>query len=136
MVDQNNFINSYIDITINSLTEYVKANLQLQTQVKVANDTIQQKDGIIAALNEQLSKNAIAEDWKAKYEASEQNYSAAMGKLSHMDTLLKQLSDMKKVINDQNEIINKNSAPKVINTKISKKAEEPVKKQPKETDDF
>lgn len=136
MVDQNNFINSYIDVTINSLIEYVKANLQLQTQLKVANDTIQQKDGIIAALNEQINQNRVAEDWKNKYEACEQNYSASMNKLSHMDTLLKQVIDMKKIINDQNETIAKLSAPKVINTKTTKKAEEPVKKQSKETDDF
>lgn len=146
MVDQNNFINSYIDVIINSLIEYVKANLQLQTQIKVANDAIQQKDSIIAALNEQITQNIVAEDWKSKYEKSEQNYLAAMSKLSHMDNLLKQVGDMKKLILEKDDKINKlagelkdikNPNQKVINTKIKKKAEEPVTKQAsQEKNDF
>lgn len=146
MVDQNKFINTYIDISVNSLLEYVKTNLQLQTQVKVHEFVVADKDQIIASLTQQLSENRVAEDWKVKYEAAEANYSAILGKVKHMDTLLAQIGEMKNTILAKDEEIeklknelNNIKAPlptKVINTKVKKKAEEPVKETEKTLDDF
>lgn len=146
MVDQNKFINTYIDISINSLLEYVKTNLQLQTQVKVHEFVVAEKDQIIASLTQQLSDNKVAEDWKTKYDAAESNYSAILGKLKHMDTLLAQVGEMKNsIISKDLEIENLRqeleaartiSAIKVINTKVKKKADEPVKETEKTLDDF
>jgi hypothetical protein len=145
-MDQNKFINTYIDIIINALLENVKTNLQLQTQVKVNEFVVAEKDQIINNLNQQLSENKIAEDWKTKYDAAESNYSAILGKLKHMDTLLIQVGEMKNsIISKDLEIKNLRqeleaartiSAIKVINTKVKKKAEEPVKDQTTKTDDF
>ena len=147
-MDQNTFINTYIDIIINSLQDYVKANLQLQTQIKVNEFVVAEKDKTIASLTQQLTDNKTAEDWKTKYEAAENNYSAILGKLKHMDVLLSQVNDMKKLVltkDAQIELLNKEieelkSPKKVINTKTKKK-EEPlpiVEDKPKETtlDDF
>jgi len=147
-MDQNTFINTYIDIVINSLQDYVKANLQLQTQIKVNEFVVAEKDKTIASLTQQLTDNKTAEDWKTKYEAAENNYSAILGKLKHMDVLLSQVNDMKKLVltkDAQIELLNKEieelkSPKKVINTKTKKK-EEPlpiVEDKPKETtlDDF
>lgn len=145
-MDQNTFINTYIDIIVNSLTEQIKANLQLQTQVKVHEFVVADKDQIIASLTQQLSDNKVAEDWKTKYDAAEANYSAILSKLKHMDTLLAQVGEMKNIIMKKDlEIQNLRqeldatrpiSATKVINTKVKKKAEEPVKETVKTLDDF
>ena len=142
MVDQNTFINTYIDIIVNSLTDQIKSNLQLQTQVKVNEFVVADKDQIISSLNAQLNDNKVAEDWKVKYEASETNYASILAKLSHMDTLLAQISDMKKIILEKNKEIEELKSPKkVINTKITKTKEEPLsivkeEKSEKKTDDF
>lgn len=160
MVDQNKFINTYIDIIVNTLLEQIKSNLQLQTQVKVHEFVVADKDQIVASLTQQLSENKVAEDWKVKYEAAETNYSAILGKVKHMDTLLAQVGEMKNIIAGKdgeisnlntriNELVSnldartkeleelKASMPtKVINTKVKKKAEEPVKETEKTLDDF
>ena len=163
-MDQNKFINTYIDIVMNALLENIKTNLQLQTQVKVHEFVVADKDQIIASLTQQLNENKVADDWKVKYEAADANYSAVLGKLKHMDTLLSQVGEMKNIIagkdneimdlnsrlindldNKDREIINlKNEleelksslATKVINTKVKKKVEEPVKETEKTLDDF
>lgn len=145
-MDQNKFINTYIDISINSLLEYVKTNLQLQTQIKVHEFVVADKDQIIASLTQQLNENKVADDWKVKYEAAEANYAAILGKLKHMDTLLGQINEMKKmvatkdaqiaILNKELEELKSPLATKVINTKVKKKAEEPVKETEKTLDDF
>jgi bacterioferritin (cytochrome b1) len=72
--------------------------MQLQTQVKVNEFVVAEKDQIIASLNQKFLENKVAEDWKVKYEAAETNYAASQNKLKHMDTLLAQIGDMKKTI--------------------------------------
>lgn len=142
-MDQNKFINTYIETVINSIIENVKVNLQLQTQVKVNEFVVAEKDQIIAALTQQINENKVAEDWKVKYESAETNYSAVLGKLSHMDTLLHQVGEMKKIISEKDAHIKKlnedleelKNLKKVINTKTKKIVEEAVK-QEKITDDF
>lgn len=138
-MDQNKFVNAYIETTINSLIENIKLNLQLQAQIKVTESVIGEKDQVINSLNQQLSENREAEDWKVKYDAAETNYNAILGKLKHMDTLLAQVNDMKNIILEKDKEINflkseinRLNVPKekVINTKQSKKNLESV------TDDF
>ena len=150
MIDQNTFINTYIDIIVAQLIDGIKSNLQLQTQVKVSEFVIAEKDQIIASLNQQLSENRVAEDWKAKYEGAENNYNAILGKLNHMNNLLTQVGDMKKQILERDAVINNlkqeieelKNPKKVINTKTVKKKEDTplviVKetKQDKTLDDF
>lgn len=153
MVDQNTFINTYIDIIVNSLTEQIKANLQLQTQVKVnelvvadkdriISSIAADKDQIISSLTAQLNENKVAENWKVKYEASETNYASILAKLSHMDTLLSQVGDMKKIILEKDKEIEELKSPKkVINTKITKTKEQSLsivneEKTEKKIDDF
>jgi hypothetical protein len=130
-MDQNKFINTYIDVIVNSILEYVKSNLQLQTQLKVHEHMVAERDQLINNLNQQIADNKVAEDWKTKYDAAETNYSAALGKLKHMDILLNQLNEMKKSIivkdakiEELNDEINElKGLKKVINKK--KKEETP-----------
>lgn len=141
-MDQGKFINTYIENVMNSLIENVKVNLQLQTQVKVNESVVAEKDQIISSLTQQLNENKVAEDWKTKYEAAEKNYNAVLGKLSHMDTLLHQVSEMKKIISEKDAQIDKlneeleelKNPKKVINTKTKKIVAQV--KQEKLTDDF
>lgn len=98
MIDQNKFINTYIDIIINALLENIKTNLQLQTQVKCHEFVVAEKDQQITSLTQRLNENVVAEDWKQKYDAAEANYNAVLGKLSHMDGLLNQVGEMKNQI--------------------------------------
>jgi hypothetical protein len=145
-MDQNKFINTYIDIVVNSLLEYVKTNMQLQTQVKVNEFIVAEKDQIIASLNQKFLENKVAEDWKVKYEAAETNYAASQNKLKHMDTLLAQISDMKKTImlkDEQillkDEQIAELTAPKKVINKKKKEEVTPLTEQitqEKTLDDF
>jgi hypothetical protein len=145
-MDQNKFINTYIDIVVNSLLEYVKTNMQLQTQVKVNEFVVAEKDQIIASLNQKFLENKVAEDWKVKYEAAETNYAASQNKLKHMDTLLAQISDMKKTImlkDEQillkDEQIAELTAPKKVINKKKKEEVTPLTEQitqEKTLDDF
>lgn len=132
MVDQNLFINTYIDVIVATLQEHLKANLQLQTQVKVNEFVVAEKDKTIASLTEEINQNKIAEDWKVKYEAAETNYSAIMSKLKHMDGILAQFNDMKKLLAEKDaqitvlkeDLEQLRNPKKVINTKTKKKEEE------------
>lgn len=131
-MDQNLFINTYIDVIITTLQEHLKANLQLQTQVKVHEFVVAEKDKTIASLTEEINQNKIAEDWKVKYEAAETNYSAIMSKLKHMDGILAQFNDMKKLLAEKDaqitvlkeDLEQLRNPKKVINTKTKKKEEE------------
>lgn len=142
-MDQSKFINTYIETVMNSLIENVKLNLQLQTQVKVNEFVVAEKDQIIASLTQQLNENKVAEDWKVKYEAAEKNYNAILGKLSHMDNLLHQVNEMKKMIAERDNQIQSltsqlddlKNPKKVINTKAKKQIEEP-KQEETPVDDF
>jgi chromosome segregation ATPase len=49
-MDQNKFVNTYIDTAINTLHEFTSNALQLKTQLKIANDLIQEKDEVIASV--------------------------------------------------------------------------------------
>jgi hypothetical protein len=138
-MDQNKFINTYIDVVVNSLLEYVKTNMQLQTQVKVNEFIVAEKDQIIASLNQKLVENRVAEDWRVKYEAAEINYAASQNKLKHMDTLLAQISDMKKTILLKDEQIAELTAPKKVINKKKKEEVTPLAEQitqEKTLDDF
>lgn len=134
-MDQGKFINTYIETVMNSLVENIKVNLQLQTQVKVNEFVFAEKDQIIAALTQQINENKVAEDWKVKYENAETNYNAVLGKLSHMDALLNQVREMKKIIAEKDtEIEELKSAKKSKSSKV-KIVEEP-KQEETPVDDF
>jgi chromosome segregation ATPase len=141
MSDPNKFINTYIDTTIATLHEYVGSSLQLKTQLKMANDLLVERDAAITKLTdekdaavsrltnelENINNNFSTtqdntETLKAalfscqdKLKIAEESHSAIASKVSHMDTLLKQLSDMKAVVmskDDQISSLNNNLVTK------------------------
>ena len=120
MSDPNKFINTYIDTTIATLHEYVGSSLQLKTQLKLANDLLVERDATITQLtseiesiNNNFSTNQDnTETMKVallscqdRLKIAEESHSAISSKVSHMDTLLKQLGDMKNEIKTRDDQI-------------------------------
>lgn len=110
MSDQSKFINTYIDTTIATLHEYMGSSLQLKTQLKLANDTVLEKDSIVAQLTAEIeglrninitnidqstTLQAELAECRNRMAAADDSNSALSSKLSHMETLTKQLTDMK-----------------------------------------
>lgn len=109
MVDQSKFINTYIDTVVNAVLENVKSNLQLQTQIKVSEFVVAEKDQYIASLQAEIEslrqQGADLEAARSTATNWEQQYHAMATKVGHMDTLINQLSDMKKQIIDRDAAI-------------------------------
>lgn len=109
MVDQSKFINTYIDTVVNAVLENVKSNLQLQTQIKVSEFVVAEKDQYIASLQAELEslrqQGADLEAARSTATNWEQQYHAMATKVGHMDTLINQISDMKKQIIDRDAAI-------------------------------
>ena len=141
MSDPNKFINTYIDTTIATLHEYVGSSIQLKTQLKLANDLLVEKDVTIAQLTGEIEniKNNFSTNQdnnetvrvallscQEKLKIAEESHNAISSKVSHMDTLLKQLTDMKNEIktrDDQisslnNDLVAKDAEISIYNEKI------------------
>lgn len=130
MSDQTKYINAYVDTTVGILHEQLNIFLQTKAQLKVANDLVNEKDEIIATLQNQLATKTDefnitnhslmeARHWEAEYNSMK-------NKVSHMETLTNQLIDMKKIIQEKDEkfaqidseLSIKNSVISEINSKL------------------
>jgi hypothetical protein len=135
-MDQNRYINAYVDIVIGQLHEMLSNNLQLKTQNRLANEIIQEKDNLIGDMQNQLNvaKNNDNDVQTAKEKAKqwEDLYHTMVNKVAHMETLLNQVKDMKTIILEKDKIIlelqqnikDLKTPKKVINIKPKKKVEE------------
>lgn len=133
-MDQSRYINTYIDVLVGQVNEYTISILQLKTQLRLANEMLQEKDHLIGDLQNRINavQNNDSDVQKAKDQARhwEDSYHSMTNKIAHMDTLLNQVKDMKAMILEKDKIIENLKTPKkVINTK--KKTVEKL-----ETDDF
>jgi hypothetical protein len=165
MSDVNKYVNAYVDFAVGQCHENLNVILQLKTQLKLANDALlekdviisqqsQDKDDIINKLSQDLATNKSdnqemvrLKDLARKWEDA---HNAMVNKVSHLDTALTQISQMKTEIISRDETISqlrnelnilKNlSSKKVINTRTKKslvfdnEESEPTMKQT--TDDF
>lgn len=146
MNDANKFVNAYIDIAVGQLHENINSVLQLKAQLKVANDALSEKDAVISKLMQDLEINKTdnQEIIKLRDQARkwEDAHNAMVGKVSHLDTALAQIAQMKKDVLDRNETISRlekelealKNPPtkKAINSKVKKELvkEETVKPLP------
>ena len=107
MSDANKFVNAYIDLTVSQLHEYLNNLLQVKAQLKVSNDLLSEKDAIIAKLTQDLETNKTdnQEIVKVRDQARkwEDAHNAMAGKVSHLETALAQIAQMK------NEIIERDN---------------------------
>lgn len=102
MSDTNAYVNAYIDNAVGMIHENINVVLQLKTQVKMANDIIREKDGVIGSLMSQLesSKNASEEisHYREIARQAEEAQKNATSKINHMDTAISQIASMKSEI--------------------------------------
>jgi chromosome segregation ATPase len=143
MSDQHNaYVSAYLDNAINLVHEQVNSILQLKTQLKIAESIISQKDKEFSDLQNQLqstslsSQNTNEELVRLREENRRLNdeHFAMSHKINHMDTLLKQVSDMKSEIQKRDAVVKEleeKLKPVVINTRRKK-----IEKEVSSNDDF
>lgn len=126
----NKYINAYIDTSVSMINEYITKYIQVQAQLKVANDIVTERENIITTLTTEIDR--LRTD-AAKI--NENEFTAMKNKLSHMDTLMQQMGQMKLTIKEKDEEINtlKNQIIEIttkpvinIKKKKEKQAEEPI----------
>jgi hypothetical protein len=125
----NKYINAYVDIAVGTIHEYLATNIQLKAQNKLANDLVLEKDKIIASLQadiESINKNNLEmQVLQSSAKTWEDSYNAMKNKVAHMETLTRQLIDMKKEIVDRDDKIKKLEDDLVkLNKKSRKKLQE------------
>lgn len=132
MSDQNKYVNAYIDIAVGMLHEQINQNIQTKTQLKVANDLVSEKDQVINSLvaevenlNKQLSEKELDKkefyELREKIHSLESELSGLRNKASHVDAFAKQISDMKRIIQEKDSIISKISFEKDTETENLKR---------------
>jgi len=143
MTDTNAYVNAYIDNAVGMIHENINVVLQLKTQVKMANDIIKEKDGVIGSLMSQLESSKTVSDELSRYREiarqAEEAQKSAASKMAHMDTAMSQISSMKseikkrdskileleetlKKFNEFTEVSLLETSKKTINTKRNKVA--------------
>lgn len=119
MSDNNvNYMNAYVDLTMETVHSYLNDILQLKTQLKLLNGLVLDKDQVISSLQQQVDtlsnergnrEQIEAELQKVRNESSaelnqlrenaatwEFQYNNMKGKVSHMDTLVNQHNELQK----------------------------------------
>lgn len=143
MSDLNKFMNAYVDHAVGMIHEHIATILQLKAQLKVANDLIAEKDGVIASLSSQLettvnsNKDMVALVDKARQ--WEESYNSMAQKVTHLDTALAQIASMKSEIQARDrtiaELTDKLNPPKKkLNIKKIGFVEEPTPEKIPEND--
>jgi DNA repair exonuclease SbcCD ATPase subunit len=151
MSDTNAFVNAYIDNSIGMIHENISNILQLKSQLKIANDTIAQKDALIGNLYGEIEqlKNINSEMASLRQELEEciEAKHALKNKTSHMDALSNQFSQLKSAILEKDTRIeqlseeiermkNPESALNNKSKKTTKVSQESSSSTKAETDDF
>lgn len=108
-MDQNKYINAYIDSTVGMLHENITQILQLKAQLKVIGDVVAEKDNMINDINNRLSSNqSIEQDYHKLVKRNQElvnEISALNNKVSHIDTFTRQILEMKYMIVEKDIII-------------------------------
>ncbi len=138
MSDQK-YVNYYIEHAVGQAHEYLNTILQLKTQLRMANDAIVDKDGIISSLTDQLNtfrdQNTSLNSSIDELKPLESEVHVLRNKVSHMNTLLNQINDMKRIIKERESEIESLRRP-VINTKKKPVKPEPTVLPNKPNEDF
>lgn len=111
MSDANRYVNAYIDTCVSTINELNIKYIQSQAQLKVASDLVSDREQKIIELQAELAnqKNINENSKKSLDDAKimEDSYNAMKNKLSHMDTLMNQMGQMKLKIASKDEEIQK-----------------------------
>lgn len=136
-MSDNKFVNFYIETCVTTLQEYLNNTLQLKTHLKVANDLIAEKDAVIGTLMRELEEKKNVE---AQYNLIVETNNALneemliyKNKVSHLDTALSQVTEMKAMLQSKDKEIAelKNLEPEISNfVQVKKKKKEIVETEP------
>lgn len=136
-MSDNKFVNFYIETCVTTLQEYLNNILQLKTHLKVANDLIAEKDAVIGTLMRELEEKKNVE---AQYNLIVETNNALneemltyKNKVSHLDTALSQVTEMKAMLQSKDKEIAelKNLEPEISNfVQVKKKKKEIVETEP------
>lgn len=131
-MDQTKYVNTYIDTLMGMIHELTTQLLQLRTQIRVVNDTITEKDGIITDLSNKLQVSQITEQEYHRVLQRNQELESEIGELknkaSHIDTFAYQINTMKQIILEKDAIIDDMNKKNNVRTipKKQKSAVEPI----------
>lgn len=129
MNDQNKFVNAYIEASVATLHDYLNQLLQTKAQLKVTTDMVSHLQAELNNTKTELEQSRNNHNEKdsviRSFSQLEHINNALQNKVSHLDTALNQISEMKKNIADKDEVIKNletqidemKSAKKVINRK-------------------
>lgn len=100
-MDDQKFMNAYVDTAVGTIHEYINIILQLKSKLKVASDMVVEKEEIIGQLRSDLegSRKSGEEISEANQKARswEEQFNAMKNKLSHMETLSNQYTELKRL---------------------------------------
>lgn len=97
MSDANKYVNFYIENSLSMVHENINLLLTARTQMKMLEDQI---GGLNAELERYKLDSGELEEARQNARTWEQEYNGMKNKIEHMDTLLRQVSEMKKMIVD------------------------------------
>lgn len=108
-MDQNKYVNAYIESAVGMLHENISQLLQLKAQLKVTNDVIAEKDAIINDLTNRLNSNqTIEQEYHRTIKRNQELENEMTGiknKISHVDTFSRQIVEMKGIIITKDKMI-------------------------------
>jgi chromosome segregation ATPase len=144
MTDQSAYVNAYIENIMSMVHDQLNQIIQLKTQIKVTESLLSQKESTIADLTSKVSTSQHTESevktLKEKLKVTEDSFHALTNKVSHMDTLMNQIVEMKKIIQEKDRLLAEKdqqiqdlSTPKKTTThNINRKSNGKSKKKPLE----
>lgn len=158
------YFNAYVDSAVGIIHENLNTILQLKAQLRVANDLMTERDGVVStqlterdntitSLSSELAslkdQSVNSEELKKNAKYWEDSYHAMNNKVAHMETLTKQYNELKSqffTVSEElklahlkiEELESVNKVPKkVLNTKNPVRSEKTEEKQKETlTDDF
>lgn len=149
MNDQNKFVNAYIEASVATLHDYLNQLLQTKAQLKVTTDMVSHLQAELNNTKTELEQSRNTHNEKdsviRSFSQLEHINNALQNKVSHLDTALNQISEMKKNIADKDEVIKNletqidelKSAKKVINRKkLLQENKKSIYPELSKTDDF
>lgn len=149
MNDQNKFVNAYIEASVATLHDYLNQLLQTKAQLKVTTDMVSHLQAELNNTKTELEQSRNNHNEKdsviRSFSQLEHINNALQNKVSHLDTALNQISEMKKNIADKDEVIKNletqidelKSAKKVINRKkLLQENKKSIYPELSKTDDF
>lgn len=109
MTDQSAYVNAYIENIMGMVHDQLNQIIQLKTQIKVTEPLLSQKEALITDLSSKVSSSQHTETevatLKEKLRIAEDSYHALTNKVSHMDTLMAQIVEMKKTIQEKDRLL-------------------------------